>query len=450
MNLIVVLRGILGILVVLFIAFLFSNNKRKIKWPLVAKGLGIQLIFAVFIIHGDTMKSWFFMLGWPKWVINKLGEAVIGLLSFIAQGSEFVFGQLANSPGTKDSLGYFFAFQVLPTIVFFAALTAVLYYLGVLQMIVKGMAYIMARLLGTSGAESLSNTANIFIGQTEAPILIRPYIGSMTQSELLTIMVGGMATVAGGVMATYIQMLGTAMAEAQNISVTAAQLQFAIHLITASVMAAPASIVIAKILYPETQVPKTMGTVKVRVEKDASNVIEAAANGTTVGLKLALNVGAMLIVFIAFIYLLNHLLTGAGSILGINSWLIAKFGKPLSMELILGLMLKYIAIGIGVPSQDAFSFGTLFGTKVVLNEFVAYIKMTELIKAGALTGKGITMSTFALCGFANFSSIAIQLGGIAPMAPNRKKDIAALGLKAVLGGGLVTLLTATLAGILIQ
>ena len=449
-DLITIIRGILGILLIVGIAFLFSNNKKKVSWRLVGIGLGMQMIFAIFIIHGEKLGSWFFLLGWPKIVIEWLGGAVIKLLMFIGKGSEFVFGALSFAPGTKDSLGFFFAFNVLPTIIFFASLTAVLYYLGVLQMIVKGMAYIMARLLGTSGAESLSNTANIFIGQTEAPILIRPYIGSMTQSELYTIMVGGMATVAGGVMASYVQLLGISLAAAKGIPVTAAQLQFAVHLITASVMAAPASIVISKILHPETEVPKTKGTVKVKVEKDASNVIEAAANGAAQGLKLAINVGGMLIVFIAFIYLINFLLGEAGSIMGINSWLVAKFGKPLSMELVLGLILQYIAIGIGVPVQDAFEFGRLFGTKVVLNEFVAYIGLTEVIKSGAMSAKGITMATFALCGFANFSSIAIQLGGIAPMAPDRKKDIAALGLKAVLGGSLVTLLTATLAGFLIQ
>ena len=449
-DLITIIRGILGILLIVGIAFLFSNNKKKVSWRLVGIGLGMQMIFAIFIIHGEKLGSWFFLLGWPKIVIEWLGGAVIKLLMFIGKGSEFVFGALSFAPGTKDSLGFFFAFNVLPTIIFFASLTAVLYYLGVLQMIVKGMAYIMARLLGTSGAESLSNTANIFIGQTEAPILIRPYIGSMTQSELYTIMVGGMATVAGGVMASYVQLLGISLAAAKGIPVTAAQLQFAVHLITASVMAAPASIVISKILHPETEVPKTKGTVKVKVEKDASNVIEAAANGAAQGLKLAINVGGMLIVFIAFIYLINFLLGEAGSIMGINSWLVAKFGKPLSMELVLGLILQYIAIGIGVPVQDAFEFGRLFGTKVVLNEFVAYIGLTEVIKSGAMSAKGITMATFALCGFANFSSIAIQLGGIAPMAPDRKKDIAALGLKAVLGGSLVTLLTATLAGFLIR
>ncbi|MCK4765976.1 MAG: NupC/NupG family nucleoside CNT transporter [Candidatus Aminicenantes bacterium] len=430
------------------LAFWMTREKGKINWFLVVPGILIQVLFIAFMIFGDPIKIWFFVLGLPKGIVNWTGGAVIALLGFIKEGSFFVFGSLALPPAEDGNLGFFFAFQVLPTIIFFASLTAVLYYLGVLQAIVKGMAYIMARLLGTSGAESLSNTANIFIGQTEAPILVRPYIGTMTRSELFTVMVGGMATVAGGVMASYIQMLGGAMAAAQGISVSAAQLKFAVHLLTASVMAAPASIVIAKILQPETDTPKTLGTVKIHVEKDASNVIEAAANGTSQGLQLALNVGAMLIVFIAFIYLLNFLLGEIGNIGGINDWLMARFGNKLSMELILGVILKYLAIGIGVPAEDALKFGSLFGTKVVLNEFVAYIGLADVIKTGAMSAKGITMATFALCGFANFSSIAIQLGGIAPMAPHRKKDIASLGLKAVFGGSLVTLLTATLAGVL--
>ncbi len=241
-----IIRGIAGILLILGIAFLFSNNKRKINWRLVIFGMVMQLIFAIFIIHGERMGSWFFLLEWPKLAIEWLGKAVIQLLMFIGKGSEFVFGVLAYPAGASGSLGFFFAFNVLPTIIFFASLTAVLYHLGILQAVVKGMAWLMARLLGTSGAESLSNTANVFVGQTEAPILIRPYISSMTHSELYTIMVGGMATVAGGVMASYVQMLGIAMAEARGLTLNAAQLKFAVHLITASVMAAPASLVIAK------------------------------------------------------------------------------------------------------------------------------------------------------------------------------------------------------------
>lgn len=448
MNMISLLRGVLGLSLILGIAFLFSNNRRRISWRLVGTGILIQVVFAVFILYSDTLKSWFMPLGWPKALISWLGGAVVSLLNFTAEGSKFVFGRLAVNSG-PDSLGVYFAFQVLPTIIFVATLTSVLYYLGILQAVVKGMAWFMAKLMGTSGAESLSNTANIFVGQTEAPLLIRPYIGTMTNSEILTIMVGGMATIAGGVMAAYIQMLGQALAEAQKIPLAEAQLRFAVQLLAASVMAAPASLVIAKILFPETGTPVTKGTVRLKVEKNASNVIEAAASGASDGLHLALNVGAMLLAFIAGIALLNYLFIGLGDLLRINAFLKAQFGQPLSLQLILGVILRYLAIGIGVPVADAFHFGSLFGTKVVLNEFVAYIDLVGLIKQGVLSSKGVTMATYALCGFANFSSIAIQIGGISPMAPHRRKDIAGLGLKAVLGGALATLMTATLAGILL-
>ena len=448
MNMISLLRGILGMVLILGIAILFSNNRRRISWRLVGMGVLIQVVFAIFILYSDTLRSWFAPLGWPKAVISWLGGAVVSLLGFTTEGSKFVFGRLAVNSG-PDSLGVFFAFQVLPTIIFVATLTSVLYYLGILQAVVKGMAWLMAKLMGTSGAESLSNTANIFVGQTEAPLLIKPYIGTMTNSEILTIMVGGMATIAGGVMAAYIQMLGQAMAEVQKIPLAEAQLRFAVQLLAASCMAAPAGMVIAKILFPETGTPVTKGKVNLKVEKNADNVIEAAATGAGDGMQLALNVGAMLLAFIAGIALINYLFTGLGDLLGVNAYLVAHFGMPLSLQLVFGVVLRYLAIGIGVPVADAFHFGSLLGTKVVLNEFVGYIDLVGLIKQGAMSAKGITMATYAMCGFANFSSIAIQIGGIAPMAPHRKKDIAALGLKAVLGGSLATLMTATLAGILL-
>ncbi|MCJ7525022.1 MAG: NupC/NupG family nucleoside CNT transporter [Candidatus Aminicenantes bacterium] len=448
MNMISLLRGVLGLFLIISIAILFSNNRRRISWRLVFSGIAIQVTFAVFILYSDRLSSWFSPLGWPKVVISWLGGAVVSLLSFTTEGSKFVFGRLAENSG-PDSLGMFFAFQVLPTIIFVATLTSVLYYLGILQMVVKGMAWLMAKLMGTSGAESLSNTANIFVGQTEAPLLIKPYIGAMTNSEILTVMVGGMATIAGGVMAAYIQMLGQALAEVQKIPLAEAQLRFAVQLLAASVMAAPASLVIAKILYPETGTPVTKGTVRLKVEKNASNFIEAAATGAGDGMHLALNVGAMLLAFIAGIALINYLFVGLGDLIHVNAYLKAHFGQPLSLQLIFGVVLRYLAIGIGVPVRDAFHFGSLLGTKVVLNEFVAYIDLVGMIKQGLLSPKGITMATYALCGFANFSSIAIQIGGIAPMAPHRKKDIASLGLKAVLGGALATLMTATLAGILL-
>ncbi len=448
MNLISLLRGILGLFLILGIAVLFSNNRRRISWRLVGMGVLIQVVFAVFILYADTLRSWFAPLGWPKVLISWLGGAIVSLLNFTTEGSKFVFGRLATNSG-PDSLGVYFAFQVLPTIIFVATLTSVLYYLGILQAVVKGMAWLMAKLMGTSGAESLSNTANIFVGQTEAPLLIKPYIGTMTNSEILTIMVGGMATIAGGVMAAYIQMLGQAMSEVYQIPLAEAQLRFAVQLLAASVMAAPAGLLISKILFPETGTPATKGKVNLKVEKNADNVIEAAATGAGDGMQLALNVGAMLIAFIAGIALINYLFTGLGDLLGVNAYLTARFGMPLSLQLVFGVVLRYLAIGIGVPVADAFHFGSLLGTKVVLNEFVGYIDLVGLIQRGALSPKAITMATYAMCGFANFSSIAIQIGGIAPMAPHRKKDIAALGLKAVLGGSLATLMTATLAGILL-
>ncbi len=448
MNATSIWRGILGLILILGIAFLFSNNRRRISWRLVGTGVGLQLVFAVFILYSDTLKAWFAPLGWPKALVAWLGGAVVSLLNFTAEGSKFVFGRLAVNSG-PDSLGVYFAFQVLPTIIFVATLTSVFYYLGILQAIVRGMAWFMAKLMGTSGAESLSNTANIFVGQTEAPLLIKPYIGAMTNSEILTIMVGGMATIAGGVMAAYIQMLGQALAEVQKIPLAEAQIRFAVQLLAASVMAAPASLVISKILFPETGSPVTKGTVRLKVEKNASNVIEAAAKGAGDGLGLALNVGAMLLAFIALIAMVNYLFIGLGDLLKVNASLRAQFGQPLSLQLVFGVILRYLAIGIGVPSADAFHFGSLLGTKVVLNEFVAYVDMVGLIKQGVLSAKGITMATYALCGFANFSSIAIQIGGISPMAPHRCKDIAGLGLKAVLGGTLATLMTATLAGLLL-
>ncbi len=446
--LISLLRGIGGLIILLGIAFLFSNNKRRINWRLVGTGIFIQVLFAILIIHSETLRSWFFILGWPKDAVNWLGTAIVSLLGFTTEGSKFVFGKLANSYG-PDSLGFYFAFQVLPTIIFVSALTSLLYYLGILQLVVKGMAWVMAKLLGTSGAESLSNTANIFVGQTEAPLLIRPYIEKMTNSELLTIMIGGMATIAGGVMASYIQMLGQTFAEVYKISIQEAQIKFAVQLLAASTMAAPASLVVGKILFPETGDPVTKGTVKLKVDKNASNVIEATATGAADGLQLALNVAGMLLAFIALIALINYIFTGIGDLIGINNYLRATFGAPLSMQLIFGVVLRYLAVGIGVPWNDAFSFGSLIGTKVVLNEFVAYVDLTTIIKAGTMSPKGMMMAAYALCGFANFSSIAIQIGGIGPLAPSRKKDIASLGLKAVLGGTIATLMTATLAGILV-
>ena len=441
-----IIRGFIGILSILTIAFLFSNNKKKINWKLVLVGMLIQFTFAFFIIWSDTLQNFFYPLGIPKMLIAGLGGWIVNLLNYTIEGSKFVFGNLAINYG-DGSMGFFFAFQVLPTIIFVSSLTSVLYYLGVLQKVVQGMAWFMAKLLGTSGAESLSNTANIFVGQTEAPLLIRPYISSMTKSEIYTIMVGGMATIAGGVMAAYIQMLGHSFAKFSNIPIETAQINFAVQLLAASVIAAPAGLVISKIIYPETEIPLTKGTVKLKVEKNATNLVEAAATGASDGLQLALNVGGMLLAFIALISMFNGILTWCGDLFSVNEYFRNSYGQPLSMQLIFGLILQVVAIAIGVPWGDAMNFGSLIGTKVVLNEFVAYMDLAKMIDAGIISEKATMMATYALCGFANFSSIAIQIGGISPMAPERKKDIAALGMKAVLGGTLTTLLSATIGGI---
>lgn len=449
MDFISLIRGIFGIILLLGIAYLFSNNKKKINWRLVGTGLLIQIVFAVLIIKGDQLGNWFAPLGWPKDFFRFVSSFFVLILQFTSEGAKFVFGNLGLGPGNPESIGTFFAFQVLPTIIFFASLMSVLYYLGVMQKIVQGMAWFMARVMGTSGAESLSCTANIFVGQTEAPLMIKPYLKGMTQSELLTVMVGGMATIAGGVMAAYIQILGSAFAKANNIPLQEAQLLFATHLLGASVMAAPAAMLISKIIYPETEESETKGTVKVQVEKNASNIIEAAAVGAGDGLSLALNVAAMLIAFIALIALVNYFLGWAGNIFGFNQYLTSHFGGPLSLQLVFGSVLQFIAFGIGVPWENAYQFGSLIGTKVVLNEFVAYLDLGNLMQAKSIVNeKSILMITYALCGFANFSSIAILIGGMSPLAPNRRSDLAKLGLRAVLGGTIATLMTATLAGIL--
>jgi len=447
--LISLLRGIFGIALIIGIAFIFSNNKKKINWRLVGSGILLQVFFAIIILKGNELRNYSFIFGLPKDFFNWFSGFIVLILNFTGEGSKFVFGNLALSPGMGGSLGFFFAFQVVPTIIFFASLMSLLYHYGIMQKIVQGMAWVMAKIMGTSGAESLSCTANIFVGQTEAPLMVKPFLKTLTNSELLTIMIGGMATIAGGVMAAFVQILGASYAAEAHIPLQQAQLYFANHLLGASVMAAPAAMLIGKILFPETSDPETKGNVKLKIEKTAGNGIEAAATGASDGLTLALNVAAMLIAFIALIALVNYALTGLGDFLSINNYLKTTFGKPLSFQLILGLILQVVAIGIGVPMNDALNFGSLIGTKIVLNEFVAYLDLGKMISEGVLkNNKSILMATYALCGFANISSIAIQLGGIGPLAPERKPDIAKLGVRAVLGGTLATLMTATLAGIL--
>lgn len=444
-----IIRGIIGLAVILGIAYLLSNNKKKISSRVVIGGLSIQLVFAILIIKGEALGEFFFILGWPKAFFEWVSGFFVLILGFTTEGAKFVFGALAAGAADPEYLGPFFAFQVLPTIIFFACLMSIMYYLGIMQRVVQGMAWVMSKILGTSGAESLSASANIFVGQTEAPLMIKPFLKGMTNSELLTIMTGGMATIAGGVMAAYIQMLGTAFAEAYNMTIPEAQIMFATHLLGASMMAAPAALVISKIMFPETGEPETRGSVKINIEKNASNVVEAAAGGAGEGLHLALNVGGMLLAFIALIALVNYFLGWVGDLTGLNAVLLDSHGTELSLQFIFGVVLQFLAFAIGVPWESAMEFGSLIGTKVVLNEFVAYLDMSAMIKGGTLENdKAILMLTYALCGFANFSSIAIQIGGISPLAPNRRPDLAKLGIRAVIGGTLATLMTATLAGIL--
>lgn len=440
-----IIRGMLGMVVIVGIALVFSKNRKAVNWRLVGTGLGIQFVLAVFILKGREMAEYWSPMGWPKEFFSWVSSFFVIVLDFTTKGAEFIFGDLAKSPGMENSMGSFFAFQVLPTIIFFASLTAILYHYGILQRIVKVMAIGMQKIMGTSGAESLSVISNIFVGQTEAPLVIEPYIKKLTKSELLAVMTGGMATIAGGVMAAYVQMLGNSYAQAHEVSLEVGRLMFAEQLLGASLMAAPAALVIAKIIYPEVDEPVTKGDVEMEIKQEDANGIDAAASGASTGLKLAANVGAMLLAFIALLAMGNYFLESFGSITGINS-LIAD--GSLRIEKVLGWIIAPIAFIIGAPWADAVNLGSLLGTKVVLNEFVAYMQLSEMVKASTLSPKTITMATFALCGFANFSSIAIQIGGIGGLAPSRKSELAEFGLKAVLAGTLANLMTATIAGML--
>lgn len=469
MDVVSILRGLLGITFILALAVALSSDRRAINWRTVGSGLLLQIAFAVLILKGDAMAAAFAPLGWPAAAFNFGASFFVVFLGWVQAGATFVFGNLALGPGADGSLGFFFAFQVLPTIIVFSSLMSVLYYLGIMQRVVRAMAWVVSRALQTSGPESLSVTANIFVGQTEAPLVIRPYIAGMSRSELLAVMTGGMATIAGGVMASYIQFLGGRFAEARGVALTAGQQLFAEHLLGASVMAAPAALLLAKILIPETrpiaplpyavadadegQAQMTADPVvpaidseeaarevtSVEQETASKNVIDAAAAGAADGLKLALNVGAMLIAFLALIAGINYFLgRGAG-----------LFHAALSLEMILGWVLAPVAWLVGVPAHDVAAFGSLLGQKIVANEFVAYLGLADGIQAGTLLPKTVIMATFALCGFANFSSIAIQIGGIGPLAPSRTGEIAELGLRAVLAGTLANLMTATIAGVLL-
>lgn len=440
-----IIRGIIGMAAIVGIAYAFSSNRKSINWRMVATGLGIQFILAVFILKGRDMAEYWSPLGWPKAFFSWISSFFVIVLDFTTEGAKFIFGDLAKSPGMEGSMGNFFAFQVLPTIIFFASLTAILYHYGILQRIVEYMAKGMQKLMGTSGAESLSVISNIFVGQTEAPLVVEPYIKQMTRSELMAVMTGGMATIAGGVMAAYVQMLGNAYAQANDVALDVGRLLFAEQLLGASLMAAPAALVIAKMFFPEIGEPATKGSVTIDIEKTDANGIDAAASGAGTGLKLAANVGAMLLAFIALLAMGNYFFQWFGGITGINELIP---GGELRIETMLGWILAPIAYVIGVPWADITSMGSLLGTKVVLNEFVAYLQLSDMVGNNIISAKTITMATFALCGFANFSSIAIQIGGIGGLAPSRKSDLAKLGLKAVIAGTMANLMTATIAGML--
>lgn len=418
--------GLFGLAVLIGIAWLFSNNKRAVDWRLVVTGIALQIAFAAVVL----------LVPGGRDVFDALGKGFVKILSFVNEGSKFIFGSLMNT----EQFGFIFAFQVLPTIIFFSALMGVMYHLNVMQAIVRGMAWAITKIMRVSGAETTSVCASVFIGQTEAPLTVRPYIAKMTQSELITMMIGGMAHIAGGVLAAYVGMLGG------NDPVQ--QAFYAKHLLAASIMAAPATLVVAKLLVPETGTPLTRGTVKMEVEKTSSNIIDAAAAGAGDGLKLALNIGAMLLAFIALIALLNAPLTWLGEISGLQ----AMIGRPTDLSAIFGYVLAPIAWVIGTPWADATTVGSLIGQKVVINEFVAYSELSKIVNGQvpgmSLSSEGRLIATYALCGFANFSSIAIQIGGIGGLAPERRHDLAKFGLRAVLGGTIATFMTATIAGVL--
>lgn len=443
-----ILFGLFGLSVLVGLTWLFSSAKRQVDWRLVGTGIVIQILFAAFVL----------LTPFGAAIFDTLAHGFVKLSAFTTEGAKMIFGDLA----TSDKFGFIFVFQVLPTVIFFAALTAILYHVGVMQLVVKGMAWAITKVMRLSGAETTSVCASVFIGQTEAPLTVRPYIGKMTDSELLTMMIGGMAHIAGGVMATYVLMMGGSDLELQA--------YYAKHFLAASIMAAPATFIVAKILIPETQEPLTRGSVKMEIEKTSANVIDAAAAGAGDGVKLAINIAAMLLAFVALIAMINALIGGAAQYTGLTAWLnsgndprcvadaafAATAGSgctTVSLGSILGVVLAPIAWVIGIPWDDAMAAGGLIGQKIVLNEFIAYLQLSQLpvgAGPGAIAEESRVILTYALCGFANFASIAIQIGGIGSLAPERRADLARFGLRAVLGGSIATLMTATIAGVMLN
>ena len=424
------LRGLLGITFLILTTYFLSNNKKAINWKTASTGLLLQLILAVGVLK----------ISWVKMVFESAGKIFVKILDFTMEGTKFLFGDLVSA----ENFGNVFIFSILPTVIFFAALTSILFYLGIIQKVVRVMAMLLSKLLGVSGPESLSVAGNIFLGQTESPLMIKAYLEKMSKSEILLVMIGGMATVAGGVLAAYIGFLGG--------EDPALKVYYAKHLLTASVMAAPGAIVISKILYPETE--KIDSDVQVSEDKIGSNFLDAISIGTSEGLKLAANIAAMLLVFIAFIALINYILSGFGELTNLNAWISDKtVYSELSLELILGYIFAPVMWLIGVAIEDVTLMGQLLGIKLAASEFIGYIQLSDLKDASNLIHlnyqKSIIIATYMLCGFANFVSIGIQIGGIGALEPKQRKNLSKFGFKALIGGTLASLLSATIAGMII-
>ncbi|MBK3517279.1 NupC/NupG family nucleoside CNT transporter [Carboxylicivirga marina] len=427
-NFMGIVRGLFGMGVLIGIAWLFSLNRKGISWKVVGIGLGIQLLLAISVLYIPFVQS----------IFEFLGKLFTLVLDFTKIGTEFLLGDLLDT----TTFGYIFAFQILPTIIFFSALTSVLFYLGVIQKVVWVLAWLLTKALKLSGAESLSVAGNIFLGQTEAPLMIKAYLPKMNASEMFLVMVGGMSTVAGGVLAAYIGFLGG--------DDPVQRLMFAKHLLTASVMAAPGAIVISKILVPQTE--EIRSEIKISLDKIGSNILDAMSNGTTEGLKLAANVGAMLLVFFAFIALVNYGFDKIGEWTTLNNsiaqWTNGQY-EHFNLEFILGYCLAPLMWLIGVPSQDITLVGQLLGEKIIASEFVGYTSLAEFKSTGALaSSKSVIMATYILCGFANFASIGIQIGGIGGLAPNKREFLSKFGFRALLAGTLASLMSATIVGMM--
>lgn len=425
----VIARGVLGLMVLVLICFLLSDNRKAINWRVVGTGLVIQVLLAIGVLYVPFIKAFF----------EFVGKIFVVILDFTRAGSEFLLGSLLNI----ESFGFIFAFQVLPTIIFFSALMSLLFYWGIIQKVVWALAWVMTRLMKLSGAESLSVAGNIFLGQTESPLMIKAYLERMNRSEILLVMTGGMATLAGGVLAAYISFLGG--------DDPVQRLLFAKHLLTASVMAAPGAVVASKLIVPQTE--EIDKSVEVSKEKIGSNVLDAISNGTSEGVKLAVNVAGMLLAFIAFIAMFNFITTKIGAWTGLNTWVADISGgqhNNLSLQFILGYAFSPIMWLIGVASEDITLVGRLLGEKIIMTEFIGYVSLAELKEAGAFASpKSIIMATYMLCGFANFASIGIQIGGIGSLAPSKRVLLSRFGMKALLAGSIASLFSATIVGMIL-